>query len=186
MKRLPAKLNGIGSPAVKEATGRTWAEWLALLDKAGAKSWPHAEIALWLHKRHRINDWWCQMVTVGFEQASGRRVKYQQPHGFEVSVSKTIGAPVAEAFAAWKEPAVREQWLPGIELTIRKATPHKSIRIRWSDETSVSVNFWPKGSLKCQVVPQHGKLASASLAEKMKVFWTDRLEALRGLLERRG
>ena len=185
MKRLPAKLNGIGSPAVKNATGRTWSEWVTLLDKAGAKSWPHADIVLWLHKRHRVNDWWCQMVTVGYEQASGRRVKYQKSDGFEISVSKTIAAPVAVTFAAWKEPEVRERWLPGASLTIRKATPHKSIRITWGDGTSVSVNFWPKGPLKCQVVPQHGRLESTAAAERMKVFWADRLEALRALLEPR-
>ncbi|MBI2516283.1 MAG: hypothetical protein HYV95_05145 [Opitutae bacterium] len=185
MKRLPAKLNGIGSAAVKKATGRTWIEWVGLLDKAGAKSWPHAEIALWLHKKHKVADWWCQMVTAGYEQASGRRVKHQKPDGFEISVSKTIAAPVAQAFEAWKDAALREQWLPGTPLTVRKATPHKSIRITWSDDTNLSVNFWPKGPIKCQVVPQHGKLTTAALAEKMKTYWSDKLEALRLFLEKK-
>ena len=160
-------------------------EWIAILDKAGAKSWPHAEIALWLHKKHKVPDWWCQMVTVGYEQASGRRVKNQKSDGFEISVSKTIAAPVAVAFDAWKDAALREQWLPGVQLTVRKATPHKSIRITWSDGTNLSVNFWPKGPLKCQVVPQHAKLADAETAEKMKTYWADQLEALRAFLEKK-
>lgn len=185
MKRLPAKLNGIGSPAVKNATGRTWAAWVALLDKAGAKSWPHAEIASWLHKKHKVADWWCQMVTTGYEQASGRRVRNQKADGFEISVSKTIAAPVAQTFEAWKDSSVRERWLPATPLTVRKATPHKSIRIAWPDDTTLSVNFWPKGPLKCQVVPQHGKLPDPSSAEKMKAFWADKLEALRLFLEKK-
>ena len=185
MKRPPEKIAGITSAAVKKATGRTWSEWCTLLEKAGAKSWPHAEIALWLHQKHQVPDWWCQMVTVGYEQASGRRVKHQKSDGFEISVSKTIAAPVAIAFEAWKDANVREHWLPRTPLSIRKATPHKSIRIVWPDETTVSVNFWPKGPLKCQVVPQHGKLPTAADAEKMKTFWTERLDSLSALIERK-
>jgi len=183
MTRSTDNLNGISTAAVKEATGRTWLEWVTLLDKAGAKSWPHAEISLWLHKKHQVPDWWCQMVTAGYELATGRRVKNQKNDGFEISVTKTIAAPVARAFDAWKEPVLREQWLPGTPVTIRKATPHKSIRITWADDTNLSVNFWPKGPLKCQVVPQHGKLPDAATAEKMKTYWGEKLEVLRLFLE---
>jgi hypothetical protein len=184
MKVTTAKLAGVTTAAVKKATGRGWSEWIELLEKAGAKSWPHAEIALWLNKK-KVSDWWCQTVTVGYEQASGRRVKNQKADGFEISVSKTIAAPVAIAFEAWRDPIVRERWLPHVTLSIRKATPHKSIRIRWQDDTNLSVNFWPKGPLKCQVVPQHGKLATAADAEKMKAYWSGQLDALCAFLERK-
>ena len=184
MKRTADKYGGISTAAVKKATGKTWAQWLALLDKAGAKKLSHKDIALLLHQKFKVPDWWCQMVTVGYEQARGLRVKHQKADGFEVSVTKTMVAPVDRAFAAWKESAQREQWLPRTPLTVRKATPHKSIRILWPDDTTVSVNFWPKGPLKCQVVPQHGKLATPEAAEKMKAYWADKLEALRAYLEK--
>jgi hypothetical protein len=183
MKHTAAKLAGVTASAVKKATRRDWADWITVLDAAGAKSWPHAEIALWLHQKHHIPDWWCQQVTVGYEQATGRRVKHQTEDGFKVSVSKTLVAPVAAAFEAWRDPVIRERWLPRTPLSVRKATPHKSIRIRWADETSVSVNFWPKGPLKCQVVPEHSKLPSAAAAEEMKAYWNAQLEALRLFLE---
>ena len=185
MKRPVATYAGIRSAAVKKATGRTWAEWLGLLDQAGAKVWPHADIVLWLRKKQAVSDWWSQMVTVGYEQAIGRRLKHQKPEGFAISVSRTIAAPVAVAFAAWKDAAQRERWLPRRPLTVRKATPHKSIRITWSDGTHLSVNFWPKGPLKCQVVPEHSRLPDAATAEKMKAYWTDRLDALRLWLEQK-
>lgn len=183
MKRAAASYGGISSAAVKKATGRTWPEWLTLLDTAGARKLAHREIAQLLARKHRLPDWWSQMVTVGYEQARGLRVKHQKADGFEISVTKTMAAPVDRAFAAWKDPALREQWLPRTPLTIRKATPHKSIRILWADETSVGVNFWPKGPLKCSVVPQHGKLTTPEAAEKMKAYWTGKLEALRVFLE---
>jgi hypothetical protein len=184
MKRTAEKYGGISSAAVKKATGKTWAQWLPLLDKAGAKKIPHKEIALLLRQKFKVGDWWCQMVTTGYEQARGLRLRHQKPDGFEVSISKTMAAPVDRAFAAWKDAAQREQWLPRTPLTIRKATPHKSIRIRWHDDTVVSVNFWPKGPLKSQIVPQHGKLSSPEAAEKMKVYWAEKLEALRLFLEK--
>ncbi len=184
MKTTVEKYGGISSAAVKKATGKTWAQWLALLDKAGAKKLPHKDIALLLHAKLKLPDWWCQMVTVGYEQARGLRVRHQKPDGFEVSVSRTMVAPVDRAFAAWKDAALREQWLPRTPLTVRKATPHKSIRILWPDNTTLSVNFWPKGPLKCQVVPQHAKLATPEAAEKMKTYWAEKLEALRVYLEK--
>ena len=184
MKRLADNYGGISSAAVRKATGRTWAQWLALLDKAGAKKLPHKEIVLRLRAKYLVTDWWGQMVTVGYEQARGLRGKHQKADGFEISVSKTMVAPVDRAFAAWKDAALREQWLPRTPLTIRKATPHKSIRILWPDDTSLSVNFWPKGPLKCQVVPQHGRLTTPEAAETMKASWADKLEALRSFLEK--
>lgn len=184
MKRKVDKFGGISSAAVAKATGRTWAEWLALLDKAGAKKMSHREIAAWLHTRHKVPQWWAQMVAVGYEQARGLRVRHQKADGFEISVTKTMVAPVDRAFAAWKDAALREKWLPRTPLIVRKATPHKSIRILWPDGTTLSVNFWPKGPLKCQVVPQHGKLATPEAAEKMKGYWADKLELLRAYLEK--
>ena len=184
MKRAADSYGGISSTAVKKATGKTWREWLALLDKAGAAKLPHKDIALLLHNKLKVPDWWGQMVAVGYEQARGLRVRHQKAEGFEVSISKTIGAPVDRAFAAWKELIHREKWLPRTPMTVRKATPHKSIRILWPDNTTLSVNFWPKGPLKCQVVPQHGKLATPEAAEKMKAYWTEKLEALRAYLEK--
>ncbi|HYC72964.1 MAG TPA: DUF4287 domain-containing protein [Opitutaceae bacterium] len=185
MKRAADTGAGVSSAAVREATGKTWAQWLAVLDKAGAVKRSHRENADWLQARHQLPAWWAQMVTVGYEQARGLRTKHQKPDGFEVSVSKTIVAPVAAAFEAWKDPAVREKWLPHTPLSVRKATPHKSIRITWGDGTNLSVNFWPKGPLKCQVVPQHGKLPDAAAAERMKAYWSERLEALQKFLEKR-
>ncbi|MBI2496850.1 MAG: hypothetical protein HYV75_02600 [Opitutae bacterium] len=184
MKRKADKFGGISSAAVGKATGRTWAEWLVLLDKAGARKMPHREIAQRLQARHKVSEWWSQMVAVGYEQARGLRVRHQKTDGFEISVAKTMAVPVDRAFAAWKDAALRDQWLPRTPLTVRKATPHKSIRILWPDGTTLSVNFWPKGPLKCSVVPQHGRLGTPEAAEKMKAYWAEKLESLRTFLER--
>lgn len=173
---------GIGSAAVEKATGRGWAEWLKILDKDGAAGMSHKEIALHLHERRGVGDWWAQMVTVGYEQARGRREKHQKAGGYEVSVGRVIGAPMAAVFRAWSDAKTRAKWLPD-EIEVRKATPGKSMRITWPDATSVSVNFYAKGAGKTQVSAQHGKLKNAKVAEKTKRMWAARLESLKGLLE---
>ena len=63
--------------AVKSKTGKTWAEWFTLLDKAGGKKLDHKALVAHLDKRHRVDPWWRQMVAVSYEQARGLR----QPHG---------------------------------------------------------------------------------------------------------
>lgn len=119
------------------------------------------------------------------KRTPGRRMASPPTESFSANATKTIAAPVATVFAAWKDPATRAHWLPVSGLTVRKATPHKSIRILWPDGTTLSVNFWSKGAIKCQVVPLHDHLASNATAEKMKIFWSERLEALRLFLEKK-
>lgn len=177
------KTAGVSDAAVLKATGRTWDQWVKALNKAGAAEMEHKAIALLVHEKFGIDDWWAQMVTVGYEHAVGRREKHQKAGGYEISGNKTIHCPVETAFAAWEDARRRKRWLDEA-ITIRKATPHKSMRITWSDgKTSVSVNFYPKGDDKCAVQLQHGKLPDAEAAERMKAYWKTKLEALRAALE---
>jgi hypothetical protein len=122
---------GIGSDAVEAKTGRTWAEWIAALDKAGAADWPHKRIAEHVHDEFGCPGWWSQMVTVGYEQAKGLRVKHQTTSGYNANASKTIGVPVAKLYKAWSDPKMRDKWLVGAKkMVVRKATPNKSLRKR--------------------------------------------------------
>lgn len=184
---------GVGDPAVLAATGKSWDQWHRLLDEAGAAQMDHSAIARYLHERCGVGDWWAQMVTVGYEQARGRRVKHQTPDGFQISASRVIGVGVPRLFSAWADEALRKRWLPGADLLVRTATPDKSMRITWrvlgtrpggaSGETSLEVNFYGRGTRKAQTTVQHGKLRDTGEAERMKAYWSDRLDALKKLLE---
>ena len=185
------KVGGIGDEAVKKATGRTWSQWLAIIDRAGGRTKDHNQIVAILKDQHGIGPWWRQMVTVGYEQARGRRDKHEKPGGFEVSASRTIDAPLSVAFRAFEDPRMRGRWLTppdAGDLVIRKATPGKSMRLTWIDgATHLSVNFQDKGSAgsaKCQVVVQHTKLKNARDAARQKAYWQDQLGRLKALLEK--
>lgn len=169
---------GISSDAVKKATGKSWNDWIKLLDKAGAKEMTHKEIAQMVYDKHEISGWWSQMVTVGYEQATGKRIKHQVSDGYSISVSKTFDAPVSKLYDYFSKPALRKKWLSE-KVSIRTETKDKSMRMNWEDgKTILSINFYPKNSKKAQVVVQHEKLPGKTTAEKMKKFWKGKLETL--------
>jgi hypothetical protein len=178
---------GISSEAVRAKTGKGWAEWFAVLDKAGAAKWPHKEIASFLHDQ-KCGNWWSQMVAVGYEQARGLRVKHQTADGFTAGASKTVAAPVATLFRAWTDARRRAQWLPDAAgVTVRSATQNKSLRLVWTDGTSsVVVQFYSKGTGKSQVTIERRKLKSAKEVSQVKAYWTAALEKLKGLFESGG
>jgi hypothetical protein len=176
---------GISSEAVRAKTGKGWAEWFKLLDKAGAVEMNHTQIAAHLHDELGCPPWWSQMIAVGYEQERGLRVKFQKCDGdFSGSASKTVAVPLTPLFAAWTDAKVRRRWLPGAKFTVSKATPNKSIRMVWADGTRVEVNFFAKGAGKSQVAVEHKKLGGVEAVAKVKEYWKAALERLRELLER--
>jgi uncharacterized protein YndB with AHSA1/START domain len=175
----------ISSAAVKVKTGRGWNEWLAILDREKAGTLGHKATAKLLNTKYGVPGWWSQMVTVGYEQARGLRVKHQKPEGFEIGASRVIDADVRKIFKAWLDARSRARWLPEAAIRVHKSTPHKSMRVTWIDGAkSISVYFVRKGANRTQVAVQHGKLASAATARKMKAFWGKRLDVLKNLLEK--
>lgn len=104
----------IGDTAVKARTGKTWAEWFANLDGAGATRMSHKEIVAYLGGHHQVPEWWQQMVTVTYEQGRGLREKHETPGGFQVSVTKTISSTPEERrrvrfrFSTTSWPAMRK------------------------------------------------------------------------------
>ena len=166
--------------AVKAKTGRNWKEWFAILDAAGATRMKHPEIVKYLHTKQDVGPWWQQMVTVTYEQARGLREVHQKPEGYEISVSRTIKAPVGRLFKSIAGEKTRLTWLPETGLTVRNSTPNKTIRFDWVDAKSrVEFSLLSKADDKTQVVVTHRKLPDAKASAKMKTYWGQALDRLR-------
>jgi uncharacterized protein YndB with AHSA1/START domain len=169
--------------AVKAKTGKTWKGWFSVLDKAGAKKMTHQEIVKFLNAEHDVGPWWQQMVTVTYEQERGLRAKHERPEGYQVSVSRTVGVPLATLYKAFADEKSRRRWLAEDGLVVRKATTNKSIRVTWKDgKTSLEIDFYGKNDSNSQIVVQHSKLADAKAAAKMKTYWAKTLDRLRETL----
>jgi uncharacterized protein YndB with AHSA1/START domain len=163
-------------------TGRTWPEWVHALDAVGAAGMEHGAIARWVHEQTGLG-WWSQSVTVGYERLRGLRdVGQRRGGGYEAGKSRTLPVPAAAVFDAFADDALRRRWLDD-ELTVRKATPHKSLRITWSDGSNVEVYVTAKGAAKTTVTVQHGKLPSKQAVDDAKRFWAERFDALMRLLD---
>lgn len=172
------KSAGIGDDAVLKATGKRWADWLTLLDKAGGSGWTHRRIALYLHEQKGVNEWWSQMVAVGYEQARGLREKHQTATGFNANLSRTFDQPLTEMYERWADEKKRRRWLDARGYFIRKANENKSLRITWEDGSSVEIYFWAKGPARTLVQVEQHKLSDAAAVDRAKSFWKLQFAAL--------
>ena len=167
--------------AVLRATGKSCDDWFAILDAAGACELAHREIAVYLREQENVSPWWSQEVTVQYERARGLREKHQTLSGYQVSVSKTIAVPLDALYAACADDNARSSWLGEAPLTVRKATPSKSVRATWGEgASSVDIGCYEKGAAKSQVTVQHSKLADQEEVEEMRTYWKAALERLAG------
>jgi hypothetical protein len=178
------RLAGVGTEAVLKATGRSWEEWLKVLDRAGARAMEHKEIAALLARKFSLTHWWSQMVTVGYEQARGLRKVHQQASGFAANASRTMAHALDKLFHAWHDPAMRAQWLKDAPVEVKRATRGKYVRMKWTQNgSSVDVGFTARGPGKTVVQVSHGKLKSAAEVMRQKAFWKDALARLETLFE---
>jgi hypothetical protein len=178
-----AKLAGMADEKVKAATGCTWERWVWALDQVDAHKWPHREIAQYVHEKFKVPSWWTQTVTVGYERIKGlREIGQRRTGAWGASKSKTIAAGASTVFKAFKQPKLRTAWLPN-KVAIRAAVPNKSLRLTWEDGTSVEVYLVSKARSKTQVAIEHTKISSREASDRMKAFWSDRLDDLAARLE---
>ncbi|HEX6250336.1 MAG TPA: hypothetical protein VFZ56_02760 [Gemmatimonadaceae bacterium] len=178
-------LAGMSDAAIKAKTGCTWERWTRSLDHHGAGKMTHGEIAALVRSKWGVDGWWSQMVTVGYERIKGLRARGQRLDGtFEASKSRTFGVPVTALFKAWSDARVRRRWLGGVEVRVRTATAPKSMRLGWSDGSIVAVWFTAKGPARSTVAVAHTRLPDRRTADSMKVYWSERLDALEQLLTR--
>lgn len=174
----------IAEAKMRAATERGWQQWFRLLDREGAAGRSHRDIARSLQDRHGLTSWWAQTITVGYERARGRRVPGQNAQGWVVNVTKTVAVPVERLYEAFVDERLRERWLPGAQLRLRKAAPHRSARYDWEDGTTrVNVGFVERGATKSTIGISHERLPDADTAEAMRAWWREHVTALPALLE---
>ncbi|MGE5278986.1 MAG: hypothetical protein ACM3SU_18485 [Acidobacteriota bacterium] len=172
-----AEIAGMSDASVGKRTGRTWAQWVEALDRAGAARKPHREIARYVSSLG-TPDWWSQMVTVGYERIRGLRDRGQRRGGgYEASKSRTFPVSVGALFGAFADDRQRRRWLP-VKIAVRTANPPKRMRVTWEDGSIVALEFMAKGSAKSTVAIGHLKLPDKAAADAMKKAWSGYFDRL--------
>lgn len=168
--------------SIEKGTGKSWSEWLALLDGMNAGTLSHREIADALIARTGIDGWWAQNVTVAYEQHIGRRVPGQVADGsFEVASSRTIDGSKEDVMALFTETYGNTSELNGVAVeSTRSSSTDK--RTYWKAEladgtrTIVACEERPGG--KALIVATQVKIADQEAAATWRQFWKDRLTGL--------
>jgi hypothetical protein len=178
-----AAIAGMSDEKLKAKTGCTWERWVYALDRKGAAKMSHTDIARLVNEKYKVDGWWSQTVTVGYERIKGLRARGQRRDGsYEANKSRTFNVPVTELFDAWADQSVRRRWLKGESVKVRTSTSPKSIRLGWSDGGIIAVGFAAKGKSKSSVALAHTRLPDKATADHFKQYWSDRLDALGEIL----
>ena len=125
---MSASSIGPSDEAVRDATGRSWAEWQAALDGAGGQGMSHRELVAWLEVGGVESGWWRQAVAVGYEKLTGRRVVGQTADGlFQVGVQRTLPLSGERAWALLTSPDGVRAWLgDGVDLAFQEGETYRT------------------------------------------------------------
>jgi hypothetical protein len=182
-----AAVAGMSDEKLKAKTGCSWERWVHALDRHGAGQMSHREIVALVSTKYKVDSWWSQTVTVGYERIKGLRARGQRRDGtYEASKSRTFNVPVTTLYDAWSDAVARHRWLDGTKVKVRTATAPKSMRLDWDDRSIIAVGFTAKGKSKSSVAVQHTKLPDRQTADQVKKYWSDKLDALGGVLSSAG
>lgn len=185
--RLTAADKPASDAKVKKVTGRTYEEWISILERWGARERKYGQTVRFLVDEHGLEGWWAQTITNVYERSQGLRQKHQRPDGFTIYASKTIGAPRDVVFDAFVDSRQRKKWLTDGAMKVRTSQPGHTARFDWEDgSTRVSVSFEEKGPSKTTAAVAHERLPDAQEAEKAKAYWRQRLADLKDFLESSG
>ncbi|MGC1481549.1 MAG: DUF4287 domain-containing protein [Chthoniobacterales bacterium] len=173
----------IKDDAVRNATGRTWREWMAALGGAGLEGSSHEEIVDWLDHQHSVPSWWRQAIAVAFERSLGRRDRRELPDGLEVEFEVEFATERDEVFRCWAEDSERQRWLRRRDLTITDLRPPGRLSARWLPIDSDVEVFFDEGEPgRTAMRVLHRKIPNEDSAEKLERIWSNVIDRLRAHL----
>ncbi len=185
----PAK-GGISEESVLKKTGHGLDHWFGVLDAFGGAAKGHTAMAAHLYKEHGIPGWHSQGITVAYERARGLREANQACTGkFQVSVSKTVPATVAEVVEALRSTVWLQGADPGLARALdaaltgdkpreikTKGSDYAWLRFPWDGRTvEIRITGKPKGA---SVVADNKDLPDPALVEQRRAQWRTALEGL--------
>lgn len=180
----------VSDRAVVEATGKSWDQWCDEI-AAWANTGPdgpitdHTAIAAYLQTEVKVDPWWAQTVTGGYERITGLRLPYQRPDGtFTAGKSATVTIDGAELRRMLVDEQDRADLFPGHHTELRSRPDAKRLRFSLGPGV-VQITVDPaKAKAKAdqaeryKVSVSHEKLPTFDDVETWKHYWTEWLEAI--------
>ena len=195
----------VKSESVEKHTNKGWAEWLKILDKAGAKNWVNKEITAHLAKKHKLSPWWSQIVATGYLIAIGKKIDGVNDRG-ERSLTATRTMNLSrkkmweylespEGQALWLKPLSDFEFKPkctfetldGYFGEVRTVKAPTRARLTWQEPewdkpTVVQIYVNPRPGEKCLLIFMHEKIRDGRTQEMLRAHWKNALEAIANAL----
>ena len=192
-------LGQVTTESVEKNTGRDWDAWIIQLDKHGARSMSHKEIATLLKTKFIQAPWWQLNVALGFQYHTGQKqVGVNSKGDFTVAISRTLPLTQKklwkwitsdEGQSLWLKPLEPANFKKGASFEIeggvfcevRTIKAPERIRFSWNDTdwekpTIVQLMFYPRSGDKCGFGVSHEGIKDARTKETLKTIWRARLD----------
>jgi uncharacterized protein YndB with AHSA1/START domain len=195
--------HAVDDAACRAKTGKTLPEWFAAIDARGGAAAGRRETITWLYEQMDKDTWWPTTVWVEYERARGVvNRKDGLSEGYNICVTKTIAAPVAEVYSAFTGTASPD-WLGsatpasegsaysddgGNSGTWLRLRPGKDARLKWQtagapNPTQVDASFADKGKGKTGITLNHVRIQTRAEADGLREAWSAALDRLKARLE---
>ncbi|MBK5255211.1 MAG: hypothetical protein JJE39_04190 [Vicinamibacteria bacterium] len=191
--RVPRVPRGeLSDRTARKSTGHGLEHWFLVLDKFGTKN--HTKAAEFLYSEHKVQAWHAQMITVTWERRRGLRQENQSCTGtFQVSVSRTLQAPVDWIAAVLNGRESRHRWLQDASPALRKAleeayasgksmevkkTGYARMRYKWLSSV-VELRVTEKAGGHCSMVADSSHLPDAGAVPVRREAFSRALDRLR-------
>jgi hypothetical protein len=115
---------GFSDETVRARTGRTSAEWYAILDAWDGPSKGHTRMARYLVEEHGVSGWWAQSLTVRYEWERGLRHEAAAPDDLRAALATHPAA--GERFERL-QPTHQREYIEWIDEAKRPATRARRI-----------------------------------------------------------
>lgn len=190
--------------ATRAATGKSMAEWFALLDAEGGPTLGRRALGQVLVDRFKLDPWWMSTLLIEYEAAHGLREKDGRAKGYTICATKSLKSSPEQCFAAFARAGELDRWLgpshaldfrdggslrnaDGNQAVVKKVSPGKTIKLIWqgeqgAEDSPVEIKFQPAGT-KTTVIITHERLQNRAAADSLRRAWGQALDRLKQLLE---
>lgn len=199
------KIGSVTSRSLIKHTKLGWAQWIELLNKAGAQNLNYQQIVSYLKKKKNAKVWWAHIVAGGYEIHQGRRLPGQHLNGtYSVIVTKTFPLTRIKAYQWLTQKDIIDIWLKplspiqiekgqvfetagGVYGEIRTFKKNFRIRFTWNEsdgEASSVVQLLlfdggqGKMKNKCAIGFQHEKIKNAREKAIKRDYWKSVIDQL--------
>ncbi|MCA9107547.1 MAG: SRPBCC domain-containing protein [Planctomycetales bacterium] len=192
--------------ACRKETGKTMKAWFDEIGALVAGGQSRRDAIRWLYDASEKNAWWSTTLWVEYERKNGI-VDKKDGHieGYNICVTKTVAASVADVYAVFADAKAWKQWFgddaqadvkeqgtfqdsaghQGEFLRVRK---DKDLRFTFSHPgtdyvTRVDVAVADKGKGKTGITLTHNRLQTREEADGLRAAWSEVLDRLKQIAE---